>query len=121
MEINFSEFNQLEKGEYPNLMIIWKPWEDYDYQVKYTDVSIYIESPEIQAGETLVWFWDSIVSIPCCVFDENGLSAWDEAGELKLSKKKEQTCSLKRRAGFRTVTHQEMCVLRIGFPAHCSF
>ena len=80
------EVNGIPRGEAPNLLIRWKPWEDPDYQVKYTDILMGLERPEVKAGETLVWMWDTVASIPCCDMTEDGIHAEDEAGELALRK-----------------------------------
>lgn len=77
--------NALPKTEHPNLSITWKPWESADYQVKYTDIFMGIEEPKVKQGETLVWIWLNVASIPCSEFTEAGLRAEDEAGELELS------------------------------------
>lgn len=78
----------LPKDSVPNLWIQWKPWEDHDYQIKYTEIFMGLETPEVKAGHTLVWMWDNVASIPCCDFTEKGLIAADEAGALPLSQKK---------------------------------
>lgn len=78
------DVNALAPGKAPNLLIRWKPWEDHDYQVKYTDIFMGLERPAVKAGETLVWLWDNVASIPCCDMTEEGLTAEDEAGALPL-------------------------------------
>lgn len=75
---------ELEKSKSPNLLIRWKPWELHDYQIRYTDVCVGIEAPGTKEGETLVWFWDNVASIPRSEFTADGIRAEDEAGPLPL-------------------------------------
>lgn len=76
--------NKLPHEDAPNLLIRWKPWQDHDYQVKYTDIFMGLERPEVKSGDTLVWLWDQVASIPCCEMTDSGIAAVDEAGELPL-------------------------------------
>jgi len=84
MNDTITKVNGFAKGEYPDLLINLKPQEESDYQVKYTDVAMGIESPAIKAGGILVSLWINVASIPCSVFSEEGLKAEDEAGALPL-------------------------------------
>ena len=79
-----TEGNRLSKGEEPNLHITWKPWSEADYQVKYTDIYMGLETPHLRVGEILVSLWINVGSIPCSEFTEEGLTAADEAGVLPL-------------------------------------
>lgn len=90
MKLLIEEVNRFPKGEQPNLLLLWKPWEQADYQVKYTDIYMGIEKPDLQRGEPLVSLWINVASIPCSEFAEAGLTAEDEAGPLPLLIKEEQ-------------------------------
>ena len=64
MNDTITKVNGFAKGEYPDLLINLKPQEESDYQVKYTDVAMGIESPAIKAGGILVSLWINVASIP---------------------------------------------------------
>ena len=76
---------ELPAGEFPNLLLVHKPWEEKDYQVKYTDLYMGLENPRLKQGEPLVSLWVNVASIPCSEMTEEGITAIDEAGALELN------------------------------------
>lgn len=67
-----------------NLRIKLTPWIDENCTFNYCDVEMTLEDAELKKGEKLADFWVMVAGVPGCDFDEKGLYAVDEIGELEL-------------------------------------
>lgn len=74
----------LDKGELKNVWIEWKPYEEEAYQVRYADVTMGLENPNVKKDEILVSLYSTLFTIPCSKFSEEGITAEDQKGSLNL-------------------------------------